>query len=76
MLDLSKIYNKIKHLNLKNYNKPFVTIFLSANDPDDACFLVLHTLIKIVLDQDPSIEMRVACRQIKRDARIDKIYLL
>lgn len=76
MLDLSKVFSKIKHLQLKSYNKPFVTIFLSANDPDDACFLVIHKLIRIIIDQDPSVDMRIICRKLKRESRIDKIFLL
>lgn len=76
MLDISNIYVDIKHLNLKKYSSPFPTIFLSAKDPDDACAMVFNELIKIIMDQDPSIKMRIICRRIKRICKVDKIYIL
>jgi hypothetical protein len=76
MLDISSIYSKIKHLYLKTYNSPFPTIFISADDPDEACRLVFDQLIKLIIDQDPSITSRILCRRIKSECRIDKIYIL
>jgi hypothetical protein len=37
---------------------------------------VLNDLIKIIMKQNPSIEMRIACIEIRRKSRIDKIYEL
>lgn len=76
MLDISNIYKLISHLNLKLYNSPFPVIFISAQDPDEACRLALDELIKIIMDQDPSIKMRIICKNIKLTCRIDKIYCL
>lgn len=76
MIDISNIYREVKHLNLKKYSSPFPTIFLTAKDPDDACVLVFDSLIKIIMDQDPSIQMRIICRKIKRTCKIDKIRIL
>jgi hypothetical protein len=76
MLDISSIYRDICHLNLKVYNSPFPTLFISAQDPDEACHLAISQLLKIILDQDPSIMMRIVCRRIKKYAKIDKIYIL
>ena len=74
MLDISNIFPSIRHLFLKGYNSPFPTIFVTAKDPDSACVDVIYNLIKIILDQDPSIKMRIICRKIRKEARIDKIY--
>lgn len=76
MLDISNIYTDIKHLKLKKYDSPFPTIFVSAHDPDDACNLVINQLIKIIMDQDPSIKMRIVCKRLRRLCKIDKIYIL
>lgn len=76
MIDISNVFNKIKHLFLKSYNNPFPTIFITANDPDEACFEALNDLINIIMKQNTSIEMRIICREIRRKSRIDKIYLL
>lgn len=76
MLDISNIYRDIKHLNLKKYNSPFPTLFVSAKDPDDACNLVINALIEIIIEQDSSINMRIICKKIRRKSKIDKIYIL
>lgn len=76
MLDISNIYRHIRHLKLKKYNSPFPTIFVSAQDPDDACFTVINDLINILLNQDSSIEMRIICKKLRRSCKIDKIYIL
>lgn len=76
MLDISNIYVDIKHLKLKKYNSPFPTIFVSAKDPDDACYKVIQNLINLLMEQDNSIDMRIVCRKIKRESKIDKIYIL
>jgi hypothetical protein len=76
MLDISNVFIKIKHLFLKSYNSPFPTIFITAKDPDEACFEALNDLINIIMKQNTSIEMRIVCRDIRRRSRIDKIYQL
>ena len=76
MLDISNIYPQIRHLYLKGYGSPFPTLFITATDPDMACVDVINGLIKILLDQDPSISMRIICRKIRRESRIDKVYSL
>lgn len=76
MLDISNIYRDIRHLNLKKYDSPFPTIFISAKDPDDACVSVMNNLIKIIMDQEPSIKMRIICKKLRRICKIDKIYIL
>jgi hypothetical protein len=76
MLDLSSIYKEIQYLKLQKYNSPFPTIFLSAKDPDDACYLAIKNLIQIILKQDSTVQMRILCRRLKRISKIDKIYIL
>lgn len=76
MIDISNIFSKIRHLFLKSYNSPFPTIFITSTDPDEACFEVFNDLIKIIMNQNPSIEMRIICREIRKKSRIDKIYPL
>lgn len=76
MLDISNVFSRIKHLFLKSYNSPFPTIFITAKDPDEACFEVLNDLINIIMKQNTSVEMRIVCREIRKKSRIDKIYQL
>lgn len=76
MLDISDIYVKIKHLKLKTYNSPFPTVFVSAKDPDDACYFAIINLMNLIMDQEPTIQMRIICKKIRRVCKIDKIYIL
>lgn len=76
MLDISNIYRDIRHLNLKKYDSPFPTVFISAKDPDDACTTSISNLIKIIMDQEPTIKMRIVCKKLRRVCKIDKIYIL
>lgn len=76
MLDISNVYPDIRHLKLNKYNSPFPTIFISAEDPDDACVIAINNLVHMLLKQDSSINMRIICRRIRRECKIDKIYIL
>lgn len=76
MLDISNVYIHIKHLKLKEYSNPFPIVFILAQDPDGACKKAFDNLITIILSQDPSINMRIICRKIRKSSRVDKIYLL
>lgn len=76
MLDISNVFYRIRHLFLRSYNSPFPTVFINAKDPDEACYQALDDLIRIIIKQNSSIEMRIICREIRRKSRIDKIYQL
>lgn len=76
MLDISNIYKDISHLKLQSYNSPFPTIFISAQNPDDACNTVINNLLHMILKQDCSIKMRMICRKIRKYSKVDKIYIL
>jgi hypothetical protein len=76
MLDICSTYSSIAHLNIKPYDAPFVTIFISAKDPDEACTKVIQDLIYKIMKIDSSISMRIICQRIKKQAKIDKIYIL
>lgn len=76
MLDISNVYNDIRHLKLKKYNSPFPTIFISALNPDDACHTIICNLIDLIIKQDSSINMRMICRRIRKECKIDKLYIL
>ncbi|NBP00563.1 MAG: hypothetical protein EBU90_10645 [Proteobacteria bacterium] len=75
-LDLTDIYPQIKKFFLREYVVQYPLIFIEADDPDDACYMVIYRLIKLIMDQDPSIETRILCKQIKRLVRIDKVISL
>lgn len=72
-IDLSDLHIELKKFVLREYSLPFSLIFVEANDPDDACYTVLIKLMKLLMDQDPSLQTRILCKKIKKHMRIDKI---
>lgn len=75
-IDLSNFHAELKRFTLKEYSIPFALVFIEADDPDEACNTILNRLMKLLLDQDPSIDTRILCKRIKREIRIDKIQSL
>lgn len=73
MLDISDVFPRIRHLFLKIYNSPFPTVFVSADNPDEACFTAFNDLINIIMKQNSSVAMRLICREIIRKCRVDKV---
>lgn len=72
-IDLVDVHIELKKFSLREYSLPYSLIFVEADDPDDACHLVLYRLIKLLMDQDSSIETRILCKKLKKYMRIDKI---
>lgn len=72
-IDLADVHIELKRFLLREYSLPYSLIFVEADDPDEACYLILYRLIKLIMDQDPSIETRILCRKLKKYMRIDKI---
>ena len=50
--------------------------FIEAENPDDACHVVLDRIIQEILLENDSIEARILCRKIRKHMRIDKIECL
>lgn len=71
-LDLSLVISRLKAFQLMEYNSAFPIVFVEANNPDDACFKAVYTLIQMILKQDDTVETRILCRNIKRDIRVIK----
>ena len=75
-IDLADLYIQIKELDLKDYNQPFMLKFIEAENPDDACYVVLHRIIQEILETETSIKSRILCRKIRRFLRIERIEAL
>lgn len=75
-IDISDIFKDIFKFKIREYSEPFLIIFITADDPDDACHQILINLIKAILQKNNSMETRIFCRLIKKYIRIDKIIIL
>ena len=62
--------------NLYEFHSPFAILFIEASDPDDACEIAMHRLMRLIIKQDSSIKTRITCRNIRKYFRIDKVYAL
>ena len=72
-IDLSDVYIELQHLNLDQYTVPFMTTFVEADNPDDACGSITKRIVQEIMKNGNSIENRVLCEKIKKLIRIDKI---
>lgn len=72
-LDLSDCFAQLKQYKLIEFNAPFLTIFIQAQDPDEVCHEIVERIINRILEQDSSLDARIVCREVKKFVRFDKI---
>lgn len=75
-IDLTDIYIDLLPYKLKEYPMPYLTMFIEADDPDDACYELVNKIIDDILRRDGSIKTRIFCRKLKKLIRFDKILSL
>jgi|TARA_B100001094_G_scaffold45977_1_gene41054 hypothetical protein len=75
-VDLLDVINELSTLDLIGYRMPFLTVFVEADNPDDACHAFLSMMKSAILTKDNSMEMRIFCRKINHLVRVDKVYPL
>ena len=46
------VISRFKKFNLYAYNYEFATVFITANDPDDACYICITNFSSMILKQD------------------------
>ena len=69
-LDLSLVIARLKKYNLQQYNSAHPTIFVQADNPDDACHLAYYQLAEKILKQDLSSETALFVREILFDVSV------
>lgn len=72
-LDLSNIFREIEKYKLREFDAPFLIIFIQADDPDEVCHELLLRIINQMLKVDDSMSTRILCRKLRRKIRFDKI---
>ncbi len=72
-MDLTLVMASLKSFRLQEYNSENPTIFVEANDPDEACYLAYHQLGQIILKQDSSKKSTLLVKELFHDIRIKKI---
>lgn len=72
-LDLSNIFRDIKKYKLREFDEPFLIIFIQAEDPDEVCYEIIMRIITQILKIDNSVQARVICKNVRKKIRFDKI---
>ena len=74
-IDLANFFSKnlMDRYHLGQYSIPFCTIFIEAENPDDAAYHALNDLIKMLVDQYDDVETEILCRKIRKCMRITRI---
>ena len=72
-IDLSDVYLELAQIDIREYTKPFMLVFVEADNPDEACIIVARRILKAIMQQGDTVDNRVLCRKTKRTMRIEKI---
>jgi hypothetical protein len=75
-IDLTDLFKELQQFRLREYSIPYLTLFIEADNPDDACYELTQRIITDILRQDNSIATRIFCKKIKTLIRFDKILSL
>lgn len=75
-IDLIDLQLDLLPYDLREYRLPFCLYFIEAENPDDACSIMMQRVMLAIMKIKPTIETRIICRKIRRYMRIDKIECL
>jgi hypothetical protein len=67
------VIHRFKKFNLYVYNYTNPIIFISASDPDDACYKCITSFSSMILKQDDSVDTATLLRDTIPDISIKKI---
>tara|TARA_Y100000004_G_C8677779_1_gene312039 strand:+ start:71 stop:322 length:252 start_codon:yes stop_codon:yes gene_type:complete len=74
-LDLSLVMARLVSFNLQEFNSARPTIFVEANDPDEACFLAQHRFASVLLKKDSSRKIAEFIVEVLADISVKKVYV-
>lgn len=72
-IDLSNIFKDISQFKIREFDAPFLIIFIQASNPDEVCSELIYRIINEILKKDNSIKTRIICRCVRKNIRFDKI---
>lgn len=75
-IDLLDLYLELDRYDLREYRLPFSLYIIEADNPDDACSILLNRIMLAIMRKEPSIETRILCRKIRRYMRVDRVECL
>ena len=72
-MDLLLVMGRLAKFNLGEYNNPYPTVFVEAEDPDEACYNALYKLVEIILKQDDSKKTSDLVKEMVYDIKVKKV---
>lgn len=72
--DLSRAELKISTFNLRNFVGKYPSLFIEAEDPDDACYLAMCTLADIIFVQKQDSKTAVLAKEVCNLVRITRVH--
>lgn len=75
-IDIVDLFEYLVKFDIIEYRSFFMTVFVEAANPDDACHIIRNRIKRSIMKLDDSIEARIVCRRVNTLLRIDKIYSL
>jgi len=72
-LDLSDCFARVSKYELREFDSPFLTIFIQASDPDEVCYELVERIVNQILKKDSSIDSRILCKEVRKLVRFDRI---
>jgi len=72
-IDLSDCFSKVSEYDLREFDSPFLIIFIQASDPDEVCYELVEKIVNQILKKDSSIDARILCREVRKLIRFDRI---
>jgi len=72
-LDLSLVIGRLTKYNLQQYNSSHPTVFIQAENPDEACHLAYYQLAEIILKQDLSQETALFVRELLFEVSVKSV---
>jgi hypothetical protein len=75
-IDLVDLYEYISEFDLLEYRHLFMIVFVEAENPDHACYLVRKRIKYSIMNTKNTLRARIACRKVNLYLRIDRIEAL
>ena len=63
---------RISQIDLRKF-RIFDVIFVEAENPDEACLIVIRRIVSAIMQESDSLTNRILCEKLKRTIRIDRI---
>ena len=71
---MTNVLGLLKKFKLGEFNSKFPILFVEANDPDEACYLVFCRFSELLLKQDESLETAKLIKTCEYEILITKVF--